>query len=82
MVDLATVRKAVGGRTVIAGNLDPVAGVLRSDPETIRACVRKLYEIAGNPFMVNAGCEIPSSTPVENLRALCDPVPFRMECHV
>jgi len=82
MVDLATVRKAVGGRTVIAGNLDPVAAVLRSDPETIRACVRKLYEIAGNPFMVNAGCEIPSSTPVENLRALCDPVPFRMECHV
>jgi uroporphyrinogen-III decarboxylase len=25
---------------------------------------------AGNPFIVNAGCEIPSEPPLENLRAL------------
>ena len=77
MVDLTQVRKIVGSRTAIAGNLDPVQGVFRSDPETIRNRVRELYEIAGNPFMVNAGCEIPSRTPVENLRALCEPVPYR-----
>lgn len=76
MVDPATVRKAVGTRTAIAGNLDPVAGVMRSDPDTIRARVRELYAAAGNPFMINAGCEIPSRTPHENLRALCEPVPW------
>jgi len=77
MVDLRTVRAVVGHTTVLGANLDPVADVLRSNPETIRSHVRACYELAGNPFMVGAGCEIPSGTPLENLRALCEPVPFR-----
>ena len=76
MVDLSTVRRLIGPRTVIAGNLDPVAGVLRSTPAAIRQAVRDCYAQAGNPFMVNAGCEIPSRTPLENLHALCEPVPY------
>jgi MtaA/CmuA family methyltransferase len=75
MVDLGVVREAVGC-TVIAGNLDPVADVMRSHPAAIRQAVLDCYARAGNPFMVNAGCEIPSRTPVENLRALCEPVPY------
>lgn len=77
MVDLAAVRHAVGRRTVIAGNMDPVSAVLRSNPDAIRRHVLDCYAQAGNPFMVNAGCEIPSGTPWENLKALCEPVPFR-----
>lgn len=77
MVDLRTVRKAVGPGTTIAGNLDPVSAVLRSTPERIRSHVLSCYEQAGNPFMINAGCEIPSTTPAENLKALCEPVPFK-----
>jgi uroporphyrinogen decarboxylase len=77
MVDLRTVRKAVGPKVAIAGNLDPVTAVLRSTPDHIRAHVLSCYSEAGNPFIVNAGCEIPSATPAENLRALCEPVPFR-----
>lgn len=76
MVDLQTVRSAVGRRTVVCGNLDPVTDVMRSTPDAIRLAVLRSYERAGNPFMVNAGCEIPSATPVENLKALCEPVPF------
>jgi len=76
MVDLRTVRKELGTRTVIAGNIDPVAGVLRSTPDAIRQAVRECYAQAGNPFMVCAGCEIPSRTPLENLRAFCEPVPY------
>lgn len=79
MVDLAAVRRAVGRRTVIAGNLDPVAEVLQSTPGAIREAVRRCYAIAGNPFMVNAGCEIPSATPAANLKALCEPVPYRAD---
>jgi uroporphyrinogen-III decarboxylase len=35
------------------------------------------YETVGNPFIVNAGCKIPSGTPEENLKALCEPVACR-----
>ena len=78
MVDLRTVRNAVGPKVAIAGNLDPVTAVLRSTPDKIRAHVLSCYAQAGNPFMVNAGCEIPSATPEEILQALCEPVPFRV----
>ncbi len=77
MVDLRTVRAAVGPKIAIAGNLDPVAAVFRSTPEKIRAQVLSCYQQAGNPFLVNAGCEIPSGTPPENLHALCEPIPFQ-----
>lgn len=77
MVDLRDVRKAVGSHTVIAGNLDPVAAVMRSTPEAIRRSVLDCYAQAGNPFMVNAGCEIPSGTAPANLLALCEPIPYR-----
>lgn len=77
MVDLRTVRAALGPHTVIAGNLDPVAAVLHSSPGAIRAALLDCYAQAGNPFLVNAGCEIPSATPPANLRALCQPIPYR-----
>jgi MtaA/CmuA family methyltransferase len=77
MVDLRTVREALGPRVTLAGNIDPVADVLRSTPDRIRVDVRRCYAEAGYPFMVNAGCEIPHGTPVENLKALCETVDFQ-----
>ncbi len=77
MVDLAEARRVMPKGTVLTGNLDPVAAVLRGKPETIRAAVRAAYAVAGNPYFVNAGCEIPSGTPQENLRALCEPLAFQ-----
>ena len=77
MVDLRHAREVLGNRVALAGNIDPVAGVLRGTPASIRATVLENYRQAGNPFMVNAGCEIPHGTPVENLQALCEPVAFQ-----
>ena len=77
MVDLAAVRAAVGPRVAITGNLDPVAVVRNGTPAAIRAAVRRAHAEAGDPFLVNAGCEIPSGTPTANLAALCEPVPIR-----
>ena len=37
----------------------------------------RAYAEVGNPYMVTAGCEIPSGAPPENLRALCEPIPYR-----
>ena len=76
MVKLSTVRDAVGNRVTIAGNIDPVSVVLNGTPPVIRNAILSAYEEVGNPYMVNAGCEIPSGTPTENLKALCEPVPY------
>ena len=76
MVDMVNVRKTVGSSVVISGNIDPVAGVLNGTPESIRQYMRRTYESVGDPFMVNAGCEIPPKTPTENLKALCEPIPL------
>jgi MtaA/CmuA family methyltransferase len=77
MVTMSTVRDAVGDRVTLTGNLDPVSVVRNGTPTAIRDGIVSAYEEVGNPYMINAGCEIPSGTPVENLRALCEPVPYR-----
>ncbi len=76
MVSLGKVREALGPRVAIGGNLDPVADILRGHPDSIRAKLERCYQEVGNPFIVNAGCEIPSGTPTENLKALCAPLAY------
>ncbi len=71
-VDLATVRAAVGPKVAIAGNMDPVSVVRNGTPDSIRKAVRMARCAAGSPYLVNAGCEIPSGTPACNLHALCE----------
>lgn len=77
MVDLKRVRDTVGKKVAIAGNLDPVQLLKNGTPDDIRQAVVSAYDIVGNPYLVNAGCEIPAGTPAENLRALCEPVPYQ-----
>ena len=77
LVDLARVRGAVGGQVAIAGNVDPVSVVRNGTPAAIRDAVRKAYEQVGNPYIVNAGCEIPAGTPVANLKAFCEPLVYQ-----
>ena len=76
MVNMARVREIVGRQVTLAGNIDPVEGILFGKPKQIREYMQKIYEQVGNPFAVNAGCEIPSGTPKENLLALCEPIPW------
>ncbi len=75
MVDLAAAREFLGSGVVLTGNLDPVQAVMEATPQAIRDALRAIYEAVGNPYFVNAGCEIPAATPLENLRALCEPIP-------
>ena len=76
LVDLRRVRDAVGDTVAIAGNLDPVSLVKNGTPAAIREAVRHACGEVGSPFLVNAGCEIPSGTPAGNLMALCEPLPY------
>ena len=75
MVDLGYVR-SLFPKTTISGNIDPVSGVLNGNPESIREKVRADYKLVGNSYLVNAGCEIPSGTPIENLKALCELIDY------
>jgi MtaA/CmuA family methyltransferase len=77
MVDMVKVRDTVGNNVTLTGNIDPVEGVFNGTPDTIRDQMLQIYESVGNPYMVNAGCEIPSGTPPEALKALCTPIEFR-----
>ncbi len=77
MVNMRTVRDVLGDHVAIAGNIDPVAAVRNGTPASIKTTILRMYEAVGNPYMVNAGCEIPSGTPPDNLKALCMPVPYR-----
>jgi len=74
LVSLAEARRVLGPGIALAGNVDPVSCVMRGSPEAIAAAVRRCYAEAGGPFIVNAGCEIPASTPPQNLSALCRPI--------
>jgi len=73
-VDMVRARKILGPKVTIAGNLDPVEDILRSTPEKIHERFKQIYNQVGNPYFVNAGCEIPRGTPAENLRAVCEPI--------
>ena len=77
LVEMAAARQIIGPNIALAGNIDPVNGVLHGTPDTIRRTMQAIYQTVGNPYMVTAGCEIPSGTPVANLRALCEPIPYR-----
>jgi uroporphyrinogen decarboxylase len=75
MVDIEEVRRAMGVRVGLAGQIDPAAGVRFGSPDRIRAAIRETYRRIGAPYLPMAGCEVPAGTPLENLRALCEPVP-------
>lgn len=70
MVSLSAARKAMGPRTALLGNIDPVRvlrnGTVADTTRAIAACAAA----AGAPYIVGAGCEIPRGTPSENIQAL------------
>lgn len=71
MVDLAEAHRVMGNDVVICGNLDPVTVVMDGTKELIKA---KYEEAKANipcqNWIMMAGCEIPRSTPVENMKYL------------
>jgi MtaA/CmuA family methyltransferase len=77
MVDMAKTRQIAGPKVTLAGNLDPAAAIRFGTPAAIRDGLKRIYDQVGNPFLVNAGCEIPPGTPNENLKALCEPLAFQ-----
>jgi MtaA/CmuA family methyltransferase len=69
-VPLGAARAAAGPTQVLAGNLDPVAVVMRGTPAGIGDALAGCQRDAGPRWIVGAGCELPRDTPRENVEAL------------
>jgi uroporphyrinogen decarboxylase len=70
--DFLEVKKQIGARTCLEGNLDPTRVMFLGTPEVVRQESAKLISIAGmgGGFILSPGCEVPRDTPSENMLAL------------
>jgi uroporphyrinogen decarboxylase len=72
-VSMKTAAEMLGDKMVIAGNADPVDVIMLGNEETVRnAYMKILEEVEGVPYVLMAGCSIPSKTPLANLKAMRD----------
>jgi uroporphyrinogen decarboxylase len=71
-VSLEKCRSVFDGRTAFAGNMNPVAVLQRETPEGVeRACGESIAAAGESPgYLLMPGCDIPPSTPAENIRAM------------
>jgi len=71
-VDLALARDAFDGKIAFSGNLNPVSVVQSGTKEEIaRETVNGIEKVgSGRPYIVMPGCDIPPSTPLENLKLI------------
>ncbi|CAA7602433.1 Uroporphyrinogen decarboxylase [Acididesulfobacillus acetoxydans] len=60
------------GYAAACGNFDPVAVVQQGTPARIREAVWKCLDAGDANTLIMAGCEIPLSTPHENLKAIAE----------
>ncbi len=68
------VKKAVGKKTCIAGNIDPVGLMLDGTPEEVEAAVKRVigYAGEGGGLIVCPGCDLNPNIPSENLKTLVE----------
>ena len=62
----------MGPEQVLLGNVDPVRILKNGTPEIVTEAVAQCHREAGARCVIGAGCEVPPSTPQENLRAMVD----------
>lgn len=75
MVDLDSMVPMDAGRaampdTPLLGNIDPVRVLRNGDPDLVARALGQCRRLAGPPYIVGAGCEVPRGTPPENLQAM------------
>jgi MtaA/CmuA family methyltransferase len=69
-VDLLAAKITLGPQRVILGNVSTITDLLEGTPESVDEACRRCHEICGRYHVVGSGCEVPPSTPPENLRAM------------
>jgi uroporphyrinogen decarboxylase len=71
-VSLRTCREIFNGKTAFAGNMNPVGVMQRETPQGVeKACIECITNAGdGAGYLLMPGCDIPPSTPAENIKAM------------
>jgi uroporphyrinogen decarboxylase len=74
LIDFGEAREFFGDKFVLKGNLNPVTEMMDATPGIVRQASQHSFEQAGKrgKFILSPGCEMPPSTPPENLDALVE----------
>jgi MtaA/CmuA family methyltransferase len=74
LIDFAEAREFFGDKFVLKGNVNPISELMDATPAVVRAASKASFEKAGRHgrFILSPGCEVPPSTPHENLEALVE----------
>ncbi len=64
-------REKMGPETIILGNVPTVAVMEKGTPEDVRRAAEACRRALGERFILSAGCEVPRTTPIANMEALC-----------
>jgi len=75
-VDLTLARDAFAGKIAFSGNLNPVSVVQSgAREEIVRETIAGIEKVGeGHSYIVMPGCDIPPSTPLENLKLISETV--------
>ena len=70
-IDLAEMLAKAPAETLVMGNVDPVSVLAQGTPDAVREAVGALVAKCGSypNFVLSSGCDIPATTPWENLEA-------------
>lgn len=71
---LKAVKKEVGDKVCICGNVDPISILLEGTPEQVKATAKRniKYGAEGGGFILMPACDTNPNTPPENFKALVD----------
>jgi MtaA/CmuA family methyltransferase len=64
-------RQKMGPDTIILGNVPTVAVMEKGTPDDVRQAAAACHSALGERFILGAGCEVPRTTPIANIEALC-----------
>ncbi len=70
MVSMAQARDVMGPHQVLLGNMDPVRVLRNGGFEQVQNSLSDCHTQVGARYIVGAGCEVPRSTPRENVDCL------------
>ena len=75
-IDIGLVKKAIGDKVCLIGNLHPIQVLREKDPETVQLESRRIMDKAasGGGFVLAAGGEISGDTPLRNIEAMIEAV--------
>jgi MtaA/CmuA family methyltransferase len=71
-VSLQFARQKMGPKPIILGNIATVSVMEQGTPDDVRRAAAECQQACGENYILSAGCEVPRTTPIENMDALCN----------